>query len=125
MATQALVAVFAGIFLLRHPVLSVLVLTLVLGAYWMVHGMLELFDAIGHPELRGRGWMIVAGLLSVVSGGIVFFSPSLSLPALTLIIGAWLVVYGTILLVTALQLRAATRSLQASGAAPQQASPQP
>jgi uncharacterized membrane protein HdeD (DUF308 family) len=104
MATQALISFFAGMFLLRHPVLSIIVLALAVGAYWMVHGFLELFDAVGEAELQGRNWMMLGGILSFIAGGIVFFGPHISLLALTWTIGIWLVVYGAILIVMAFQV---------------------
>ena len=114
MAMHALIAFFAGIFLLHHRVLSILALTLVLGLYWMIHGAMELFQAFGHAEMQGRGWMRVGGVLSIIAGGVVFFSPHISLLALTYTIGVWLVVYGAILIVTAWQVRAGTRSAKVS-----------
>ncbi len=104
MATQALIAFFAGVFLLRHPVLSTIVLALVLGVYWMVHGILELFDAVGDADLQGRNWMILGGILSFIAGGIVFFAPHISLLVLTWTIGIWLVVYSGILIAMAFQV---------------------
>lgn len=57
-ALQAILAVLsflAGVYLLAHVALSLLVLALVLGFYWMVHGVVELFLAIGHPSCRAGG----------------------------------------------------------------------
>src|SRR5215831_10855874 len=70
-ALQALLAVLAfviGIYLLGHVSLSLLVLALLLGFFWMFHGITELFTAIGHSELPGRAWIILSGILSIVVG---------------------------------------------------------
>jgi uncharacterized membrane protein HdeD (DUF308 family) len=120
-ALTALLAVFSlivGIYLIGHPVLSLLVLAIVLGIYWIIAGVIELFVAIGHPELQGRGWLIATGVLSVVAGGLVFFFPGISLLVLTLVLGIWLIVYGVILVVGAIRLRSATHALRASPLSP-------
>ena len=113
-ALQALLAVLSfavGIYLLGHVSLSLLVLALLLGFYWMFHGVTELFMAIGHPELPGRAWMILSGILSIVVGVILVVAPGISLYALTLVIGVWLVVFGVIAVIRSLQIRSAASAL--------------
>src|SRR5262252_7253420 len=113
-ALQALLAVLSfvvGIYLLGHVFLSLLVLALLLGFYWMFHGITELFVAIGHPELPGRAWMILSGILSVVVGVILVVAPGISLYALTLVIGIWLVVFGVMAAIRSLQIRSAASAL--------------
>ncbi|HEY4026250.1 MAG TPA: DUF308 domain-containing protein, partial [Candidatus Dormibacteraeota bacterium] len=103
-ALQAFLAILSfavGLFLVGHLVLSLLVLAIVLGVYWVVHGVIELFVAIGHAELPGRVWMIVSGILGIVAGAILIVAPGLSLFALTIVLGVWLVLFGAILAVQA------------------------
>jgi uncharacterized membrane protein HdeD (DUF308 family) len=95
-----------------------LVLAIVLGIYWIISGVIELFVAIGHPELPARGWVVATGVLSILAGGIVFFFPGISLLVLTLVLGIWLIVYGVILVVGAFRLRSAVQSVRASGLSP-------
>jgi uncharacterized membrane protein HdeD (DUF308 family) len=113
-ALQALLAILSfvvGVYLLGHVSLSLLVLALVLGLYWIFHGITELFVAVGHPELQGRAWMIASGVLSAVVGLIVVVAPGISLFALTLLLGVWLIVFGVIAIVRALQIRSAAHAL--------------
>jgi len=113
-ALQALLAILSfvvGVYLLGHVSLSLLVLALLLGLYWLFHGITELFVAVGHPELPGRAWTIVSGILSVVVGVIVVVAPGISLFALTLVLGVWLVVFGVIAVVRSLQIRSMAHSL--------------
>jgi uncharacterized membrane protein HdeD (DUF308 family) len=117
-ALLAVLSFIVGIYLIGHPVLSLLVLAIVLGIYWIISGVIELFVAIGHPELPGRGWVIATGVLSIVAGGIVFFFPGISLLVLTLVLGVWLIVYGVISVVGAFRLRSAAQSVRASGLSP-------
>ncbi|TMC11124.1 MAG: HdeD family acid-resistance protein [Chloroflexi bacterium] len=119
-ALQAILAILSfvvGIYLLGHIALSLLLLALLLGVYWMFHGIVELFVAIGHAELPGRAWLILTGVLSIVAGVILVLAPGISLFTLTLVLGVWLVVFGVILAVRALQIRGATAEPGARAAA--------
>lgn len=110
-AVLAALSFILGIYLLGHLVLSLIVLAILLGIYWMAHGVVELFLAFGHPELTGRGWMIGSGILGIVAGAVLVLDPALSLFALALILGIWLVILGITTIGRALQLRSATRGL--------------
>jgi uncharacterized membrane protein HdeD (DUF308 family) len=105
MVILALLSFVAGLYLLRHPVYSILIVALLLGLYWMIHGVIDLFAAIGNPNMHGRGWTIASGILSIVAGAIVFFYPNISLVILSIVLGFWLILYGVILIVSAFQLR--------------------
>lgn len=96
-----------GIFLLAHLVLSVLIMAIVLGVYWMVHGVIELFEAIGHSNPPGRAWAMASGIMSIVAGIVVIVFPRISLLVLTLVLGVWLVIFGVLLIVRAFRTRRA------------------
>jgi uncharacterized membrane protein HdeD (DUF308 family) len=118
-ALQALLAILSfaiGVYLVGHLSLSLLVLALLLGFYWIFHGITELFVAIGYAELPGRAWMIVSGVLSVVAGGILVVAPGISLFALTLVLGVWLIVFGVMAVIRSLQVRSVTHALGSSPA---------
>ena len=110
-ALLAIISFALGVFLLGHVILSVLLLALLLGIYWIMHGVVQLFVAVGHSALPGRGWTIVGGVLSIATGVITVVVPGISLLALTIVLGAWLVVYGIVLIGSALRLRSIAHTL--------------
>jgi uncharacterized membrane protein HdeD (DUF308 family) len=118
-ALQALLAVLSfviGVYLLGHVSLSLLVLAFLLGFYWMFHGITDLFMGIGHSELPGRAWIILSGILSIVVGVILVVAPGISLFAITLVLGIWLIVFGVVAVVRALQIRSAASALSSGPA---------
>jgi uncharacterized membrane protein HdeD (DUF308 family) len=118
-ALQALLALLSfgvGIYLLRHPAYSVLILAILLGFYWIIHGFIELFAGIGHAEMPGRGWTIASGILSIIAGAIVLFWPGNSLLILTVVLGVFLLLYGVMFIASAFQVRSASRALRAGPA---------
>jgi uncharacterized membrane protein HdeD (DUF308 family) len=118
-ALQALLAILSfviGVYLIGHVSLSLLILAFLLGFYWMFHGITELFVAVGHAELPGRAWMIVSGILSIVAGGFVVVAPGISLFTLTLVLGIWLIVFGVLGVIRAVQIRSLTHAVGSSPA---------
>jgi uncharacterized membrane protein HdeD (DUF308 family) len=111
-AVLALLAFAAGIYLLRRPLLSLVVLAVLLGIFWVAHGVIDLFLAIGDSMLPARGVVALAGILSIVAGALVLAFPGISLFLLTLVLGAWLIVYGAILAVRAFRVHSAMQNLR-------------
>src|ERR1700739_318933 len=84
---------------------AVLLLSLWIGAGFIFLGVSEIAVAIGERDLPGRGWYVVAGLMSVIAGAMVLVWPFDSLLVLTIVSGASLVVLGVIRIVQAFQIR--------------------
>lgn len=96
-ALLAVLSLVVALYLLGHVGLTLLLLAVVLGAYWIVQGAIEVFVSIGHPEVPNRLWIIVSGILSVVAGAVVVVYPGVSLVFLTIVLGAWLILFGGML----------------------------
>jgi uncharacterized membrane protein HdeD (DUF308 family) len=104
-----LLAIVAGLYCLKHHSLTVVVLALVVGAYWVIHGVGDLVGAASAGPVPGRGLRVVAGLFSIAAGVIVLFWPGISLILLLTILGAWLLFYGVVLAGLALWMRRDSR----------------
>jgi uncharacterized membrane protein HdeD (DUF308 family) len=105
LALLGVLSFIVGIYALRHVNVTIAALALVLGIFWIVNGVIELFTAIGHREMPGRGWTIILSLLSVVAGIVVLAYPDISLQALAVVLGIWLVALGIIEIALAFRLR--------------------
>jgi uncharacterized membrane protein HdeD (DUF308 family) len=106
LALLGVLAFIVGIYALRHVNVTIAALALLLGIFWIVNGLIELFTAIGHREMPGRGWTIILALLSIVAGIVVLAYPDISLVALAIVLGIWLVALGVIEIALAFKLRA-------------------
>lgn len=106
LALLGVLAFIVGIYALRHVNVTIAALALLLGIFWIVNGVIELFTAIGHREMPGRGWTIILALLSIVAGVVVLAYPDISLVALAIVLGIWLVALGVIEIALAFKLRA-------------------
>jgi uncharacterized membrane protein HdeD (DUF308 family) len=105
LALLGVLSFIVGLYALRHILVTVAALALLLGIFWIVNGAVEVFAALSHREMRGRGWTIFMGLLSIVAGVVVLVYPGISLVTLAVVLGFWLLVFGIMEIVLAFRLR--------------------
>jgi uncharacterized membrane protein HdeD (DUF308 family) len=105
LALLGVLSFIVGLYALRNVLVTIAALALLLGIYWIVNGAVEVFAALSHKRMQGRGWTIFMGLLSVVAGVVVLVYPGISLATLAIVLGFWLLVYGVMEIVLAFRLR--------------------
>lgn len=105
LAVLGVLGILVGIFVLRHLFQTVVILVVLLGVYWVIHGIIEFFVAVDHKGAPGRGVSVVMGILSFIAGVIVLSWPAPTLLVLVWVLGIWLVVYGLIGIVGAFMVR--------------------
>jgi len=93
---------------------SMLLLAIWVGIGFIFRGVSTSVSAISDPDMPGRAWEIVIGLISLVAGIIVLASPFSSLATLTLVVGAWLVVIGIFEIVSSFGIRKASNNIGAA-----------
>lgn len=103
-----ILAVLAGIYCLGDIAGTVILLSLVVGLFWVMHGLVDLVAA-GRPG-PGRALTGITGGLSLLAGLIVIFWPAITVPVMVAVMGAWLACYGLLLVVTLLYLRHVART---------------
>ena len=111
-ALTALLSVFSfvvGLYLLGRVGLTLLVLATLLGIYWIALGFTELFVAIGRSVVKGRLWIGITGIFSILAGGVIVIYPVSSLFFLTIFLGFWLILFGVMLVVRGIGLRSEAR----------------
>jgi uncharacterized membrane protein HdeD (DUF308 family) len=104
-----IIAVIVGAVLLWSPaktkVDTWLLLTAMLGIYFLVLGILDLVSMF--QDHTAWGWKLFTGVVSILAGLIVLMYPvaaAVALPKVfTLVLGIWGLIYGVILLIMAFQ----------------------
>jgi uncharacterized membrane protein HdeD (DUF308 family) len=109
LAVLGIFSIIVGLYALRHVGLTIVVLPLVLGIYWIINGVIELFAALSYSDMPGRGWVAVTGILSILAGLLAFVFPAITLLGLAIVLGAWLVVLGASEIGLAFRLRSLRR----------------
>jgi uncharacterized membrane protein HdeD (DUF308 family) len=117
LALLGVLSFIVGLYALRHILVTVATLALLLGIFWIVNGAIEVFTALSHRAMRGRGWTVFMGGLSVVAGVVVLVYPGISLLTLAVVLGVWLLVYGVMEIMLAFRLRSVVQAATGMAAA--------
>jgi uncharacterized membrane protein HdeD (DUF308 family) len=107
---SAVLALAAGLVLLRWPLSGALSLTVILTAFFVVEGVASIFYALEHKrELTGRwAWMLMSGVLDLILGGLIFLGlPGTAAWAIGLLVGINMVFGGSAIMSMALLARTA------------------
>jgi uncharacterized membrane protein HdeD (DUF308 family) len=84
---------------------AALLLSLWIGIGFIFQGVTGVAAGISESDLPGRGWYVVAGIISVLAGLVVLAWPFDSIAVLTLATGIWLVIIGITQIIQAFQTR--------------------
>jgi uncharacterized membrane protein HdeD (DUF308 family) len=91
-------SILVGLLCLRAPLQTAVVIGLLIGATWVIGGVIGIVHAIGAGPDGHRGWRITSGVVSVLGGAVVLVYPGLSFVAMTWLFGIVLVSIGVLLL---------------------------
>jgi len=106
MLLDGIIGIVIGIFALARPHTTALALLFLIGIWAILRGVLEIVVAIAlRRELRGEWRLLIAGVLSIVFGAIVFSNPGAGLLAVLWLVGLYAVLYGIMLISLAFKAR--------------------
>jgi uncharacterized membrane protein HdeD (DUF308 family) len=105
LALLGVLSFIVGLYALRHILITIAVLALLFGIFWIVNGAVEVFTALSNREMQSRGWIAATGVLSIVIGVVVLVYPAISLATLAILLGIWLLVLGAMQIALAFRLR--------------------
>lgn len=109
---------FAGVYMLMHPLLGVISLTLVLAAFLLFEGVLELVLYFQIRHRPNAGWVLFDGIVTLILGILIWVRwPSSAVWVIGTLMGISLIFSGISRLMLALAVRKMTAS-DASGSRP-------
>lgn len=101
-----LAGILVGIITFVAPGVTATVLLLLIGAWAVITGVLEITAAIRmRREISGEWWLMLAGVLSVIFGVLLFARPAAGALAVVLWIGAYAIIVGIVRIALAFRLR--------------------
>ncbi|HEX2153033.1 MAG TPA: HdeD family acid-resistance protein [Acidimicrobiia bacterium] len=101
-----LVSVAAGVIVFLWPGIGALALIYVIAAWAVVTGATEIAAAIAlRKEITNEWALVLAGIVSIVVGGILAIFPGAGAISLVWLIGAYAIVFGILLLVVGFRVR--------------------
>ena len=99
-----LLSIVIAILLLHHTTTTIATLGFIVGIFWTIGGLAEIFSGFGHDG--GTSWFVVLmGVISTAIGILCLVYPSLSLSIICVIVGLGLILYGIVQVLASLQIR--------------------
>jgi uncharacterized membrane protein HdeD (DUF308 family) len=102
LALIGVLSALAGLVLIKKPFDTLVVFTLIFGAWFVVAGIVRFVVAFASPE--GRGGNIVIAILELIAGIVILSWPDLGLSTLAVIIGITLILRGLFFIASGWQL---------------------
>jgi uncharacterized membrane protein HdeD (DUF308 family) len=103
---RGVLAIAFGVLAFVNPLVAGLTLTLLWGAYALTEGVVALVVAFRVRKAGRPIWpLILMAGLGILAGVMTFIAPRMTAVALLLLIAAWAVVIGGLMIVTAVRLR--------------------
>ncbi|HEX2181496.1 MAG TPA: HdeD family acid-resistance protein [Rubrobacteraceae bacterium] len=103
---EGVISILAGIIALIFPGLTAVALLYLVVAWAIVTGLVQIATAIRlRQEITGEWALILGGVLSVIFGLLLAVLPGVGILSLIWLIGAYAVVFGILLLITAFRVR--------------------
>src|SRR5437588_7460703 len=101
-----LLGILAGLLAFVMPGITALGLLILIAAWAIVTGIMELVAAVRLRKIITNEWLLLlAGIASVVFGIILLFQPAAGALALIWLIGAWAIVSGVLFMIFAFRMR--------------------
>jgi len=111
---EGVLDVAAGIVTFLYPGITQVVLLAVVAGWAIITGMLQIVTAVRFRKVLRREWLLgLAGALAVLFGVLLIARPVAGLTTLTLLIGAFTIVYGAALIALGVRLRGLRQYVEA------------
>ncbi len=103
---QGLLGVTVGLLTFWAPGITAMALLWYIAFWSILTGIVEIVTAVRlRKEIRGEGWIMLAGAASVVFGVLLFLYPGAGALAVLTLIAAYAIVFGVILIIAAFKLK--------------------
>jgi uncharacterized membrane protein HdeD (DUF308 family) len=113
MLLEGIAGIILGVLTFLWPGTTALVLVYFIAAWALLTGILEIAPAIRlRKEIEGEWMMVLSGILSIIFGLFLFVAPGAGALGLTVVIGAYALVFGILFIILAFRLRKLPRDEQ-------------
>jgi uncharacterized membrane protein HdeD (DUF308 family) len=103
---EGFISLIAGVIVLLQPGLAGIVLVIVIAIWAVLTGLLEVVAAIRlRREIRNEWMLGFGGFLSITLGLLMLFQPAAGGLVITLMVGAYALIFGMLLVALSLRLR--------------------
>jgi uncharacterized membrane protein HdeD (DUF308 family) len=103
-----LISAVVGLLMLFQPAVTALVMTIYIGVWALMTGVMEIVAAMRlRKEIQGEWLLILGGLISVLFGIFVLMQPAAGMMAMLWVLATYAVVFGVLMVILAFKVRRA------------------
>jgi uncharacterized membrane protein HdeD (DUF308 family) len=101
-----IVSLLLGIYTFMNPTVTGAIIIVYLAIWSLIVGIAEIVFAIRiRKEIKGEGWLIAGGVLSIIFGVLLLANPIQGGITLTLLLGIYAFIYGLFLVILGMRIR--------------------
>ncbi len=105
--------ILAGLFILRWPGVTALVILITIGIWAIATGVIELVGAFAEHDEIAHAWLLaIGGVISVLFGVAMLVWPGAGLTVVVYLVGIFAIVYGLVYCADAFQVRSLPRQVR-------------
>jgi uncharacterized membrane protein HdeD (DUF308 family) len=98
-----------GVYMLAHPALGVVSLTLVLASLFLIEGIFDIVQFFQMRSMQGSSWVLIDGIVTLLLGLMIYMQwPSSSAWAIGTLVGVSMIISGLSRVMLSLTVRKAT-----------------
>lgn len=106
LAVIGILGIAAGLIAFFWPQLTAIGLLLLIAAWALVMGIFQIIAAIRlRKVIENEWWLVIAGVISILFGLLMILNPGAGALAVMWVIGAYAIVFGVMLFMSALRMR--------------------
>jgi uncharacterized membrane protein HdeD (DUF308 family) len=102
---EGIILTLLGIAAIVVPPLGGLFVTVFLGWLFLIAGIVGIIATLRARKAPGFGWSLLSGIVAVIAGGVLLWNPLQGLVTLTLVLTAFFIVDGILIIVLAITHR--------------------
>lgn len=106
LAIVGVLGIALGIIVMKNPTETIGIIAVIVGLFWIVFGLVEVFQGVTNSDLAGRWWTVLGGAVAAGAGVLLVFWTEPTVMVLALIAGIFLVIEGVLEIIAAFQVKA-------------------
>ena len=106
LAVVGVLGIALGIIVMKNPTETIGIIAVIVGLFWIVFGLVEVFQGVTNSDLPGRWWTVLGGAVAAGAGVLLVFWTEPTVMVLALIAGIFLIIEGVLEIIAAFQVKA-------------------
>jgi uncharacterized membrane protein HdeD (DUF308 family) len=107
LAVVGVLGIALGIIVMKNPTETIGIIAVIIGLFWIVFGLIDVFQGVTNSDLPGRWWTVLGGVVAAGAGVLLVFWTEPTVLVLALIAGIFLIIEGVLEIIAAFQVKAA------------------